>query len=157
LNEDGAYCCPPPVVMRACCYEDGACEVLTEFMCQYTGGTWHFVTTCYPNPCPQLPTEQVCCFDNGSCQLLFEDDCVALGGTPHPEERSCDPNPCPPQVAACCVYDEGVWYCYYVTEEECQELGGMWLEDCVCDPNPCPVVADHEKTTWGSIKAMYRK
>ncbi len=154
LNEDGAYCCPPPVEMYACCYEDGACEVLTEFMCQYTGGTWHFVTTCYPNPCPQPPTEQVCCFDNGSCQLLFEDDCETLGGTWHPEEPGCDPNPCPPPVGACCVGEGMEWDCYDTTEEECWELGGdAWFEGIYCEPcNPCPVGT--RETTWGSIKAM---
>jgi hypothetical protein len=156
LNEDGVYCCPPPLDIHACCFEDGTCEEMTELPCARAGGVWYPDPTCDPNPCQQPPTEEVCCFEDGSCQILLEEDCVGLGGTWRPDLPGCDPNPCPPQIAVCCYGPHG-GQCEVTTEEECAEMGGEWIADWdSCEPNPCHTATGVEKTTWGSIKAIYR-
>lgn len=88
--------CPPPVVIRACCFEDGSCALMERDPCAAVGGIWHEEWDyCDPNPCPQ-PT--VCCVDppefHGCVVVFSEQECMDLGGIWHPEWTSCDPNHC---------------------------------------------------------------
>ncbi len=76
---------------------------------------------CEPIPCHT----HVCCLD-GECTLLeFEYECEFLEGEWHPEWESCEPNPCPPLYAVCCIE----WECLIAREEDCDEMGGIWYPD----------------------------
>jgi predicted outer membrane repeat protein len=83
---------------------------------------------------------------NSPCKLHFWDNitCYRMGAW----EVSCDAS-----LRVCCAGET----CQLLeTREECTEAGGDWLAGYVsCDPNPCivPIVP----TSWGSIKAQYRK
>lgn len=101
-------------------------------------------------------TEDPLFCDESSGDLTLSEDspCAPFS----PPNESCDligalPVACGPALYACCVGDE----CQLVREEECNDLGGIWLIDpprTSCDPNPCLTPA--VKTTWGGIKAMFR-
>ncbi len=45
------------------------------------------------------------------------------------------PSQCaPPQPGACCIST----YCFILTQAECNNQGGTFLQDPPCDPSPCP-------------------
>ena len=54
------------------------------------------------------PTGNVfaCCFSDGNCSIQTTTDCSASGGTPDTGTNTCQPNPCPQPVGACCNLDE---------------------------------------------------
>ena len=65
------------------------------------------------SPLPNLmidftPTGEVyaCCFDDGICSVSDSTFCTDQGGTPNTSTNSCEPNPCPQPVGACCNLDE---------------------------------------------------
>ena len=65
--------------LGACCYTDGACEVLIETQCLDSGAQWQGPESgCEPNPCP-LPIG-ACCLSGGCVpdQELIE--CLNSGG-----------------------------------------------------------------------------
>ena len=80
----------------ACCFEDGSCIEIAEYVCDAAGGVWYEGVYCRPqNPCS--PPIIVCCLDDGSCEeFTTEDDCVTAGGVIFWDLESCDPNECPP-------------------------------------------------------------
>jgi spore coat protein A len=54
------------------------------------------------------PGSVACCFDEGVCSVeLSTIDCTNAGGAPaDPATDTCDPNPCPQPIGACCNLDE---------------------------------------------------
>lgn len=59
-NEPGYNECPEPLVPGACCFADGACELLNENECGDAGGhEWQGEgTVCDPNPCEPVAIEE---------------------------------------------------------------------------------------------------
>jgi hypothetical protein len=56
-------------------------------------------------------------------------------------------------VGACCVAGA----CSLLTEEECASLAGSFQGLATgCDTNPCWAPTPAERTSWGSLKALYR-
>jgi hypothetical protein len=149
VGTEGVYCCPEYVEPeRPCCFEDGACALLTAGDCATAGGFWYpWEQDCDPNPCPQ-PPEYACCFDDGSCEVFTEAECVAAGGEVHDDFDSCTPNPCPQPERACC-FDGGI--CRLMTAVTCSDFGGTWLGTVEsCDPNPCM-----DDLSYGAFLAHY--
>jgi len=53
-DDDDDKVTDPTPALGACCDEDGNCGVLTEDLCDESGGiAWHEGLTCEPNPCDQ--------------------------------------------------------------------------------------------------------
>jgi spore coat protein A len=54
------------------------------------------------------PTGDVfaCCFDDGSCSITDTASCTDQGGIPDTSTNTCEPNPCPQPIGACCNLDE---------------------------------------------------
>ncbi len=105
------------------------------------------------SPCCPSNLLHVCCLAE-QCMLMSDDEqCMQAGGVWHPEWDSCEPNPCSPPEAVCCI---GA-VCTIVTEAECNALGGEWHGEWgSCVPNPCEPPSPTNGTTWGFIKALYR-
>jgi hypothetical protein len=61
-------------------------------------------------------------------------------------------DPDPPEIVLCCYEDSaGVLRCEPVIEGECEQLGGVEVDDCAdCFPTPT------EKTSWGKIKSLHQ-
>ena len=110
------------------------------------------------NECPPVGVPPgACCYEDGSCEVWPEADCADQGGTWYGDEyEECDPNPCPPPPTGACCY--GCEECIVLTELECYDLPDdyLWIESEICEPNPCPPTAT-EESTWGRIKAGYRR
>lgn len=87
------------------------------------------------------------------CFVITQAECDSLGGYWGGEGSTCEPLPCP-LLSACC-FPDGT--CDFVHEHDCVAAGGEWIPPCViCDPNPCEPVP-LEQTSWGTIKAKYRR
>ncbi|MBN2445957.1 MAG: thrombospondin type 3 repeat-containing protein, partial [Phycisphaerae bacterium] len=79
--------------------------------------------------------EGACCMGDGTCILMPEYDCYGIDGSWSGVGTSCEPNPCPQPLGACCVGG----MCTEATEETCVAGGGVWQGPFTeCDPNPCP-------------------
>ncbi|MCK4302907.1 MAG: hypothetical protein KAY24_01560 [Candidatus Eisenbacteria sp.] len=150
--EGSNSCSPNPCELHVCCVE-ADCWLVREDECAALGGIWDPEgNTCEPNPCP-LDPEGVCCVGI-ECSILLQSECIALGGEFIPSLHVCEPNPCSvggPE-AVCCVAGD----CYILSQPDCNALGGQWFEELdSCDPNPCTVPT--HRTSWGSIKALFRE
>ncbi|MBD3235516.1 MAG: hypothetical protein GF330_02295 [Candidatus Eisenbacteria bacterium] len=145
---EGVSCCPTVPEFVCCVGED--CVLTTEQECADMQGEWHPEwDSCDPNPCVE---RHVCCVGE-ECYITTEADCTELQGVYHPEWDSCDPNPCELPRAVCCLEGD----CYITTEQGCMDMQGEWHPEWdSCDPNPCPPT-DADRTTWGSIKSIYRR
>jgi hypothetical protein len=101
-----------------------------------------------------IETTGACCIGLCWCEVMTQEQChdeylgeFMGGGT------VCDPSPCFCPTGACCRQDGS---CFETTAYLCDE----WYHDVWqgpgtdCDPNPCSTPT--EKTTWGTIKQMYR-
>ncbi|MFC1573489.1 hypothetical protein ACFL6M_07835, partial [Candidatus Eisenbacteria bacterium] len=83
-----------------------------------------------------------CCFGN-ECRIVADGvTCYGSGGIPHPEQSTCDPNPCYTYQGACCLGD---FECTIMSEDECLQYAGIYFgeDDCLpgqCHPDgpPCP-------------------
>lgn len=65
-----------------------------------------------------------CCLASGECRgELLEAECVDVGGIWQGDNVSCEPNPCPLPLGACCRYGED---CIELIEDDCDALGGRW-------------------------------
>jgi hypothetical protein len=86
--------CPPPIT-GACCFQGGACLLLTPTQCGVQGGTYQGNnTTCTPvNPCPQ--EQGACCLPSGFCVVGNPAECAAQNGVYQGANTVCTPNPCP--------------------------------------------------------------
>lgn len=85
------------------------------------------------------PPPGACCFAGGVCEVVTELECGQNDGNYQGDETTCDPNPCPQPVGACCLVPRGV-PCVVVTAEECALQEGNFLGNgTTCDPNPCPL------------------
>jgi spore coat protein A len=74
------------------------------------------------------PTGDVfaCCFDDGTCSVQSTTDCSDQGGTPDTNTNSCEPNPCPQPVGACCNIDES---CSDAVDRlVCESAGGVFQD-----------------------------
>jgi predicted outer membrane repeat protein len=83
---------------------------------------------------------------NSPCKLHFWDNitCYQMGAW----DVSCDASP-----RVCCVEETCLLLEDYT---ECTDAGGEWLaNETSCDPNPC--VIPTVSTSWGTIKALYRR
>ncbi|UCD34906.1 MAG: multicopper oxidase family protein [Nitrospiraceae bacterium] len=72
------------------------------------------------------PTGDVfaCCYDDGTCGVQLTTDCTASGGTPDTNTDTCEPNPCPQPVGACCNLDES---CSDIVDRlTCEFTGGTF-------------------------------
>jgi spore coat protein A len=65
-----------------------------------------------------------CCFEDGACSIQLEGNCTAQGGTPDLTQTSCEPNPCPQPVGACCNVDESC--ADDVARDVCEAGGGLF-------------------------------
>lgn len=142
------FVCPIPPVW-ACCI-DYVCYMMEEGACVDAGGVWYENVDCATFECP-VPS-WACCLYDGTCVLTeTAADCTAQGGVWH-EGLLCDQVICPvPDV--CCVDH----LCYFVHEDECVTLGGVWHPEFVdCTDNPCEELTPADNTSWGTIKAIYR-
>jgi hypothetical protein len=69
-------------------------------------------------------------------------------------DSTCQPNPCPQPVGACCFADGT---CRMLSPADCGNQQGTWSgPDETCDPNPCPGPVPVDQTSWGRIKLQYR-
>ena len=65
-----------------------------------------------------------CCFDDGTCSVQLETDCADQGGIANTSTNSCEPNPCPQPVGACCNVDES---CSEAVDRlDCVNAGGSF-------------------------------
>jgi len=98
----------------------------------FTGG--HFTGAKYvpANNIAMWGYPGACCRADDDCLIVAEAQCEWLGGFFIGAGVSCDPNPCQPQIGACC---DPAGNCMMSTAMECP---GSWLgPDFSCDPNPC--------------------
>jgi spore coat protein A len=127
----------PPAGTGACCFADGACQILTGAQCGAASGTYQGDgTSCDPTPCPQ--PDIACCFDDGTCADLTAADCLAATGNPEPYPSACASTSCPILIGACCFNDGS---CSEVTQTDCAALSGAFEAvgtDCLA--TVCPVV-----------------
>jgi spore coat protein A len=65
-----------------------------------------------------------CCFANGDCALEPMSSCSAQGGTPDPGASSCELNPCPQPIGACCNLEETC--SDPVARDVCESAGGVF-------------------------------
>lgn len=148
----GKAVCPGPT-SGACCFEGGnECQLLSEADCMAAGGTFHGVgTVCDPNPCPTI---WACCIGQ-TCIATTHDDCRDAYAGCWVEGQLCGgAGFCDAPCNTCCV-DQTT--CLILTEAECLAMNGDYVTDPLyqdCSANPCPVAT--ERTTWGTIKAIYR-
>ncbi|MBP6875809.1 MAG: hypothetical protein KBD56_07035 [Candidatus Eisenbacteria bacterium] len=146
---------PTPLPERACCFENGDCEVLRIDACETAGGVVHEeAETCEPEFCP-LPL-CACCFDfDDTCHTLTEADCLVSGGTWHVGSQCLEEGgdiSCP-IWRVCCVEED----CYINREEDCASLEGRWLVDeRACEPGICVIPVPSDEPGWGAIKSLYR-
>ncbi len=154
INTDGVVPQFEQLEPWACCFADGHCEMIIEYLCYPAGGVeWLEGVPCDPNPCPQ--PEGACCVI-GHCSVVTEEECDLVGGEWLGMGTTCDPNPCP---AVCCYDIVGSYQhlCAIVTQAECGTLNGFWFPDWdCCDPNPCSIFSPAERVSWGRIKNLYR-
>jgi len=77
-----------------------------------------------------------------------------MGGV-YADFETCDPNPCPVLIGACCFIDHT---CVEdLLEEECFEMGGVaWFVDTACADAPCEDYTPTDPYSWGKIKDVYR-
>ena len=72
---------------------------------------------------------------DGSCMMATAVQCADATGTYQGDETSCDPNPCPQPVGACCFSGGS---CMEDVEAACDVMGGVFQGgETVCDPNSC--------------------
>jgi hypothetical protein len=85
--------CPEEVLVGACCFSDGRCEILDQAACSAQGGTYQGDNTvCQPDPCSQHTG--ACCLECEHCEVLTRGACSAQGGTYQGDGTTCYPNPC---------------------------------------------------------------
>jgi len=109
-------------------YADPVMPGETAWFQVYTDNPDHvpfFGVMFYPTPVPT----RACCFEGGLCQVLPADQCIAAGGEVYPE-ATCEPNPCPPPLFACCLPNDEA--CYMMTGVDCEAAGGVWYVDAIC-------------------------
>jgi spore coat protein A len=72
------------------------------------------------------PGSVACCFTEGQCSVETSSvDCTNVGGTPaNPPTDTCEPNPCPPPIGACCNLDESC--SDPVNRFVCEAAGGVF-------------------------------
>jgi hypothetical protein len=76
------------IVMGACCFPSGACEVLSAPICLAQGGNYQGDNTnCTVNPCPQPPTG-ACCIASG-CIIVWSGGCIEQGGIYNGDNTTC--------------------------------------------------------------------
>lgn len=123
----------PFPVIGACCYDDGSCIDLSEFVCASSGGTYQGDNTdCDPNPCPQPTDTGACCID-GVCSILSESDCTDGGGNYLGDDTTCVDVDCTNGV---CCYCDGSCSDPPQTQEGCEADGGNFRGG-VTACNPC--------------------
>ncbi len=80
---------PPAAMTFACCFDTGACSVLSTTDCTAAGGTPDTEnTSCFPNMCPQ-PTGACCNLEETCSDGVAADDCIASGGVPQGPGSQC--------------------------------------------------------------------
>jgi hypothetical protein len=79
-----------------------------------------------------LPLTGACCNPYGICTQATSEEC-AVPNIYMGDGTSCEPNPCPIPLGACCMSDG---HCVLWTEGHCFELPWMG-PGSVCSPNPC--------------------
>jgi len=110
----------------------------------------------HANPIPVY----ACCLPDGICIEIDEDGCEYLGGF-STGWYYCEPDPCLPPLAACCMDWAG--FCCLVSEAACEYGEGAWGQGPSCDPNPCvcaapdPAERRSRVGSWGVIKSFYRQ
>ncbi len=125
----------------ACCFEDGHCEFLPEWTCDYADHACSWLgqdVPCSPNPCSAVVG--ACCFQNGNCMMAQPWECESAGGFFFGCRLDCDPSPCPSGSGACCTY---YGECAILSWEECltrleEGICAFGKGMTSCDPNPCP-------------------
>jgi hypothetical protein len=133
FGQPGEVACP--VVLGACCFAGGSCEVMDLASCLAAGGVeWGGHVTCEPYPC--TTTSGACCLPDGSCVMRDGFQCLSGGGAFAGQGTTCLPNHCPPPTGACC-YLGG--FCDMRASSSCAAAGGTWQgAGASCAPNPCP-------------------
>jgi len=145
----GLKVCPPTVTPGACCFDGGNdCQFVLEAECAGLGG--HFRgegTVCDPNPCPTI---WACCA-GGQCYMLSQTECGEYGGG-WISGKTCAVDINCALYHVCCIETT----CLFVTEDECMAQSGSWVTDPLFPScaTGCPVPV--EKTSWSTIKAIYR-
>jgi hypothetical protein len=147
---DGEFQCNPLI---SCCFRDGSCLLLADFICAERGGTGIGDSTCEPNPCAPIPG--LCCLsDPEECMLLTLEECAARTGVFQGVGGECLPGAC---VSGLCCLD--AYECEILTAFECIERKGIAhypsvrdVEMCL-DYCCCPAVLDR---SWGAVKRGFR-
>ena len=82
----------------------------------------------------ELTPRGACCLPDGNCALAIESECCHFHVAG--QNTTCDPNPCPEPIGACCLFD-GYFICGLTTFSGC--YSGDWRgPGTTCEPNPCP-------------------
>ena len=138
-----------------CCVENECYEQSLENECYMLGGDFYFGDT----PCDGTslcgePISGACCYLDGYCDQVQEQDCLDGSGKFY-EGQDCN-DVCNSSVyGACCTSDLGD--CQSVTEQQCNNLGGVYLgddypcsfDDCYVEPYAacCLSSSDCQETT----------
>jgi hypothetical protein len=69
------------------------------------------------------------------CLLLTERDCLAKDGIYLGDGTGCEPDPCVPQIGACCFPGK---VCFELTAPDCAVNGGVYQGDGSTCAQPCP-------------------
>ncbi len=151
INMGGTYVEPFTCEVTGACCVDIGCYIMTGEECEAQGGEYMGDgTDCEPDPCP---VPWACCIF-GECIEVLESQCEAAGGEFFLGEH-CTAVTCR-AYAVCCVgphhHD-----CILAFEDECEAQGGLFFPDWdSCDPNLCIQITGPDKTSWGTIKSLYR-
>lgn len=84
----------PGVVLGACCFADGTCQLLTAADCVAAGGAFNG-GACDPNPCHAI-VYGACCDPAGLCNVVTPEICANVGGTYQGDGTDCATVTCAP-------------------------------------------------------------
>ena len=92
FGQPGHTFCPTGIVIGACCFTTGTCQMLSAVECQTAGGSF-FGGDCAVTVCP-IPVYGACCV-GGVCNVVTPGVCQGAGGTYYGNGTICEPSPCP--------------------------------------------------------------
>jgi predicted outer membrane repeat protein len=126
-----AHECPPPQ-QAACCIEN-TCTVLTQYNCEWQGGTWHStIDTCAAT---NICNAEAACCTGTTCTVTTAYDCGTLGGTWHQSIATCaDCNVCNNMDGVCCSNGICISNAHL---SECETYGGVFIPCGDCTTADC--------------------
>lgn len=125
----------------ACCFDDGSCVDVPDFVCVVAGGSYQGDgTSCGTSFCTGA-----CCLQEGICLDATADNCETAGGLFLGIGTVCIDSFC--GLGACCLLDES---CTALTVSDCNQMGGSHLGP----GTTCATTICHVRTGAGPLSPM---